>query len=240
LIFGYTYPELIDWNTTAAELASSVRTKINLLYNPNAADKKNSQTATGKPLVKAVDTNRAFDNITIHDAKKLGMNNLDMQWNIDIRVQRYTYNTSFSIDFFMGTPEPNPTLRPTASNLIGSHAQFIAYNISMMFPTGPPQGLVQGHVSLSHTLVVRLDRGLLQDLSPQHVVPLLAKQLQWNRRSPDGSHVDVKALKGLSIAVSSRTVKPAISVSEFPTYRELHWWPRVTRGNTGGKRVFGL
>jgi hypothetical protein len=98
LIFGYTYPELIDWNTTAAELASSVRTKINLLYNPNAADKKNSQTATGKPLVKAVDTNRAFDNITIHDAKKLGMNNLDMQWNIDIRVQRYTYNTSFSID----------------------------------------------------------------------------------------------------------------------------------------------
>jgi hypothetical protein len=131
-------------------------------------------------------------------------------------VQRYAYNTSFSIDFFMGTPEPNPTLRPTASNLIGSHAQFIAYNISMMFPTGPPQGLVQGHVSLSHTLVVGLDRGLLLDLSPQHVVPLLAKQLQWNARSPDGSDVNVKALKGLSIAVSSRTVKPAISVSEFP------------------------
>lgn len=237
---GYTYPELVDWNTSATELASNVRRAINLLYNPNISSGNYSRSAAGRPLARAVDSGQAFDHITFQDAKKLGFNNLDMQWNIDIRVQRYAYNGPFTIDFFMGEPEPDPALRSTAPNLIGSHSQFITGNVSQMFPDGPPQGLLQGYVSLSHTLVAGLNRGVVRDLSPQNIVPLLLKQLQWNARSADGRDVDVSNLKDLSIIVSSRTAQPATSQSEFPKYGQLRYWPMITIGKTGGKREFDL
>ena len=32
--FGYTYPEIIDWNVTAAQLSSNVRRNLNALLNP--------------------------------------------------------------------------------------------------------------------------------------------------------------------------------------------------------------
>ena len=235
LRFGYTYPDLVDWNISAADLASNLRTEINLLYNPSVAG-----TNSSRPLARAAGTARAFHHVTFEEAKKLGMNNLEVQWNIDIRVQRYAYTSPFVIDFFMGDPEQNPQLRATAANLVGSHAQFIANDISKMFPTGAPQGLVQGHVSLSHTLAAGLNRGLIRDLSPQNVVPLLQEQLRWSARSVDGCDVDLSELGGLSITVSSKTVRRASSLSEFPTYGKQHFWPMVTHGKPGGERTFDL
>ena len=230
----------MDWNISAADLASNLRTKINMLYNPSTYGTNNSRRATGRPLARAADTARAFNHITFANAKKLGMNNLDMQWTIDVRVQRYAHDSPFAIDFFMGDPEPDPRLRATAANLIGSHAQFIASDISKMFPNGVPNGLVQGHVSLSHTLAAGLNRGLVRDLSPQNVVPLLQKQLRWSARSTDGFDIDLSTLKGLSIVVSSKTVRLASSTCEFPTYGNTHFYPMATRGRPGGTRKFDL
>lgn len=238
LIFGYTYPELVDWNISAADLASNIRTEINLMYNPNSISTNTSSAAVGRRLPRAADTARAFNRITFDDAVKLGMNNLNMQYNIDIRVPHYAYESPFVIDFFMGEPESNPSLRGTAANLIGSHAQFIASDISMTLPEGAPQSPVQGHVSLSHTLAAALNRGLVPDLGPEIVVPLLAQHLRWNVRSVDGDDIDVSALEGLSIIVTSRTVKLATSIDEFPTYGQLHYWPMATHGKAGGQRNF--
>jgi tyrosinase len=240
LRFGYTYPELMDWNVSAADLASNLRTEINMLYNPVSVSNNISSTAISRPLARAAETAHAFDHITFDDAKKLGMNNLNMQWNIEIRVPRYAYDSPFAIDFFMGEPESDPRLRGTAANLIGSHAQFIASDISTMLPDAVSQSLVQGHVSLSHILAAGLNRGLIRDLSPQSVVPILKKQLSWNARSAYGCDIDVAALGGLSIIVTSRTAKLATSGNEFPTYGLLHYWPMVTHGKIGGRRRFGL
>jgi tyrosinase len=38
--FGYTYPELVDWNVSSAQLRSNVRTTINRLYNPTPTGQK--------------------------------------------------------------------------------------------------------------------------------------------------------------------------------------------------------
>jgi tyrosinase len=240
LQFGYTYPELVDWNVSAAVLTSNLRTEINMLYNPVSVSNDISSTAISRPVARAAETAHAFDHIAFDDAKKLGMNNLNMQWNIEIQVPRYAYDSPFAIDFFMGEPESDPRLRGTAANLIGSHAQFIASHISTMFPDGVSQSLVQGQVSLSHTLAAGLNRGLIRDLSPQSVVPILKKQLSWNARSADGYDIDVAALTGLSIIVTSRTAKLATSCNEFPTYGLLRYWPMVTCGKIGGNRRFDL
>jgi hypothetical protein len=138
------------------------------------------------------------------------------------------------LDFFMGHPERNPSLRHTAPNLIGSHAPFTASNISAMFPGGAPEGLVRGHVSLSHTLAAGVSRGVLRDLSPAEVVPVLRELLGWNARGVEGGDVDVGCLKGLSVRVSSREVTPARGGDEFPRYGEVEWWDVVTGGKVEG------
>jgi hypothetical protein len=226
----------VDWNVTTAQLVANVRTKINLLYNPSGFSENYTSKAASRPLARAVDTGPALNHTTFPSARKLTFNNLDMQWNIHIQIQRYAFAGPFAIDFFMGEPERKPALRSTAPNLIGSHSQFITSNAAQMFPNSVPKGLVQGYVSLSHTLAAALRRGLIQDLRPQHVVPLLSQQLRWNARSADGCDVNVNDLEGLSIIVSSRTVHPAISRSEFPKYGRLRYWPRITAGKPGGKR----
>lgn len=241
LTFGYTYPELTDWNISAVTLASNVRGAINALYNPSAfGSNSTTSTVSSRRLSQATasTSKHAFSHITFFDAQSLAFNNLPMQWTIDIRVARYAFPGPFTLDFFMGEPEADPTLRPTAPHLIGSHAAFIAGDLAAMFPAGAPEGLVQGHVSLSHTLAAGLDRGLLRDLSPRHVAPLLERLLRWNARSVDGRDVDVGSLKNLSVLVSSRTVEPAARGDVFPTYGELHYWPVITKGKVGGRRGF--
>lgn len=32
--FGYTYPEVVEWNVSSTQLSSNVRTNLNKLYNP--------------------------------------------------------------------------------------------------------------------------------------------------------------------------------------------------------------
>ena len=103
-----------------------------------------------------------------------------------------------------------------------------------MFPGGAPEGLVRGHVSLSHTLAAGVSRGVVRDLTPAEVVPALRELLRWSARGVEGGYVDVGCLKGLSVRVSSREVTPAEGGNEFPRYGEVEWWDVVTSGKVGG------
>ena len=67
--FGYTYPEIIDWNVNSSQLALNVRTQLNALYNP-------------------------IGNLTRSPLKKRGKvaakypNSADHQWFVNIRVDK--------------------------------------------------------------------------------------------------------------------------------------------------------
>jgi hypothetical protein len=51
--------------------------------------------------------------------------------------------------------------------------------------------------------------GLLSDLTPASVIPLLAQSLNWRARAADGCEINVDSLIDLSIAVGSRQVRSA-------------------------------
>ncbi len=231
--FGYTYPEVVDWNVSAADLSSSVRTEVNSLYNPNAGNSSAGATS-GTIASREVDVAESFGFVTIDLAKELGVNNLDTQWSINIQLQRYAYPTAFTIHFFMGNAPTDPSLWPAAPNLIGTHAQFIAADVSMMYPNGAPTGLLQGEISLTHTLAAGVSRGLLADLTPASVLPLLAESLNWRARAADGCAIDIDSLADLSIAVGSRQVQPATSIDEFPIYGDTQYHAEATQGKCGG------
>ena len=232
--FGYTYPELVDrstntTSTNSTSFASEIRAKVNALYNPSVGSPARKKRAYNLAV-----TGEGFDHVTFEVAKELGVNNLDLQWVISIQVQRYALPATFTIDFFLGEPPHDPNAWSTAPNLIGSHAQFIAGNVSLLQSEGLPEGLLHGEVSMTHTLAAGVVRGILADLSPSSVVPILAKSLQWRVRLYDNCEIDASELPDLSIMVGSRNVQPATRMDEFPTYGELIYHVEATHGKIGG------
>ena len=89
-------------------------------------------------------------------------------------------------------------------------------------------------VSLTHTLAAGVARGLLDNLTPQCVTPLLIQHLMWKARSMRGEAIDIKLLQGLSVSVMSRRVTPRKSVTVFPKYGAMQQHANVTHGKAGG------
>ena len=232
--FGYGYPEVMDWKLNGTDLLSSVKAKVNALYNPNPTGPSKRRSGRVEPRI--ADIAEGFSGITFELAKDLGINNLNMQWTISIQLQRFAYHSTFIIDFFMGDPPADPACWSSATNLVGSHAQFVAADVSSMHPEGAPKGLLHGEVSLTHTLAAGVARGLLADLTPASVLPLLERGLTWRARASDNCEIDVDQLSDLSIAVGSRQVQPAKSVRDFPIYGPIQFHPEAVRGKVGGAR----
>lgn len=72
LTFGYSYPEVVDWNVTADQLSKNVRSAINKLYNPKGTipTSKRSRIARGmEPEPKGV----------------VNTNEVGYQWAINLR-----------------------------------------------------------------------------------------------------------------------------------------------------------
>lgn len=89
--FGYTYPEVVDWNVDAKTLANNVRAKVNELYNPNPNASTTNRRSTGTGEHTDVSKRGLLSDISEIVGEKfaeLGINNLNKQWVINIRVDK--------------------------------------------------------------------------------------------------------------------------------------------------------
>ena len=230
--FRYSYPELPYWRMNASALQDNVRSEVNRLYNPpTGAQRKRSQPLKTQRRASFA---QAFSHITFEDAKLMGVNNAERQWFANIELRKYAYNTTFTILAFMGQPPTDVSQWSWAANLIGTHGQFIAGDASCLFPNGLPKGKIQGDISLTHTLVAGVDRGIIPNLNPENVIPLLKKGLQWRARAADGCEIDITQLTDLSISIGSRSVTPTTSLNRFPVYGDVEWHPEVTKDTPCG------
>ena len=84
--FGYTYPEIQDWNQTPSELAANVTKQVNSLYSgqTDATPSKRFVTADGREQV--------------------------IEWSAGIRISRYETNGQrFFVRLFVGDVPADPT-----------------------------------------------------------------------------------------------------------------------------------
>ena len=68
--FGYSYPDIVDWGVTTAQLSSDVRAKFNALYNPTGSIRARSTSSDG-------------GNVTTVTSNGAGH-----QWMVNIRVDK--------------------------------------------------------------------------------------------------------------------------------------------------------
>lgn len=229
--FGYTYPELVDWNISEAALASEARASVNKLYNSGSANGTNYQRRRLKAETGKIGRLQPGG---FTEAKEFGRNDFERQWTITVKIQRFAYPDPFAIDFFVGSPPVNPLAWPTASNLVGSFAQFIAANSEIVEVKASSQTLNHGEVSLTRYLVSAVQKGSLATLEPDSVIPFLTKSLHWRARDMKGRELQLESLAALSIAVGSQAVQPVKVFNQFPVYKELEIYGNITAGKPGG------
>lgn len=229
--FGYAYRDVIDWNTTQRTLSSNVRAVVNRLYSPNRINDNNRQ----RTRVSWCNTDLAeLQAGRVEGASSVQNNESERQWTITVQVQRFAHRSPFVIDFFVGPPPASSLAWPTASNLVGSYAQFVAANSDSMHLGGFPSGLSLGEVSLTLYLTASAQKGTLNSLEPDSVIPFLIDSLHWRARDMEGSELELTSLTGLSITVGSQLVRSAKVCNEFPTYSELEIYENITVGKPGG------
>ena len=230
--FGYTYRDVIDWNTTQGALASNVRANVNRLYNPtgtvvNGSHQRNL-VSTGIAEVPEAHPD------SFHVPSTSRGNASERQWTIAVQVQRFAHRSPFFIDFFVGPPPISPSAWPSASNLVGSHAQFIAMDSDTRASCVFANALSHGEVSLTHHLLVCAQGGALTNLEPASVIPFLIKSLNWRARDMEGRELELGSLVALSITVGSQIVRSAKVFNQFPTYSIMETYANITAGKTGG------
>ena len=233
-IFGYSYPEIPDWQMSREQLTQHVKERVNMLYNPST----NTTRPRSLPRVQRRTTSLAesFSHVSFDLARKLRVNNLERQWSITVVVDRFPTEMSFVIDFFMGDAPEEVASWALAANLIATYSQFGPANATSLAADGESGGQVSGEISITHTLAAGVSRGIIPSLSPRHVIPLLRRALTWKARTPCGLEVKVEELSGLSISVSSKSVVPTNARNRFPLYGAVEWQGSATEGKPCGAR----
>lgn len=103
--FGYTYPEVVDWNANATELSSSVRAALNKLYNPTGSISTRSLPQKG-PLTAR---NSSYESALSYPNATMG----NYQYFVNIRVDKYVLFPFPAIPLYISTP-PKHTPTQTA------------------------------------------------------------------------------------------------------------------------------
>ncbi|KAK4690189.1 hypothetical protein P7C71_g6534, partial [Lecanoromycetidae sp. Uapishka_2] len=177
--FGYTYPEVIDWNVNATQLSSNVRANVNKLYNPTGSISQTKPRSLKPRLSNAT-----------HSYPYMNSTTTDYQYFVNIRLDKYvpspylslllpnlssSFPTSppptdepilmyirrsslscpFFIHFFLGPPPPSPQTWPSAPNLIASHSVLYYPSTSTSLNT-TAANTAYGQIPLNHALVSRI------------------------------------------------------------------------------------
>ena len=106
--FGYTYPEIQDWNQTPSQLAQNVTAQVNTMYSGQIMPSKRSVTVNGRQQV--------------------------IEWSVALSVSKYEMNgNSFIVRLFVGGVPLDPTTWAVSNSCVGNFPILTPPQL----PTGP-------------------------------------------------------------------------------------------------------
>lgn len=113
--FGYSYPEIIDWNQTLAQLKITCTTHLNRLYNADGS------------FFKTRKRNSAHHRRSVGEGLSLSSPCLKSHadtkmrtWIVSVGVSKFDYASAFIVRVFMGEPRSAPSNWFNDENSIGS------------------------------------------------------------------------------------------------------------------------
>lgn len=211
-VFGYTYPELVDWNISTSDLSSQVRQRVNELYSPPARPNANNMRPVD--VQHSINVAQALSNIDADKALALGAGNLQRQWYLRVTVNGTALEDGAAVYFFVDEPDTASSTWSRAPNLIGTSKPYLPTRAQ----NGGNMNAQQADVSFSHTIATAVMKGILADISPNSVLPFLAQYLTWRCTDRDDTEMDDRSKRAIKIEVLSRAIEPRKSMVDFPLY----------------------
>lgn len=206
-IFGYNYPELIDWDLNAPDFSVRVRSAVNKLYNPV------HRSQTNRTVRRRSQSNASIAQTMAHiyadTALELGINNMEIQWYLRLKISRTAAEIGIALYFFIGDPLFTTSSWYNAPNLISAFTPFLSVQ--------DPAQTQQIDIPCSHTVAAAIDRGFIPNSSIEVVLPFL----KTNVVAVLTAQVNLYNLRGASmvnVSIVSRDVQPRITLSDFPSY----------------------
>ncbi|KAI9050966.1 hypothetical protein LZ554_005076 [Drepanopeziza brunnea f. sp. 'monogermtubi'] len=206
--FGYTYPEIQDWNLSPAELKANVSAAINRLYNPN-------------PLI----TKRGSGNM---DTRDLLPGQRTREWSVGLRVSKFDLSGErFIVRLFLGGVPRNPKDWAMSSACVGSFPIFP--------PPTPKVGPLPVMEAFSeHSLVEWLNENRMNTADTAAMSKYLQTNLEWRAQKFDGTVVPIESLPNLIVTVHDEMVTMGGDITELPQYGKKTVHVEVTKGRLGG------
>ena len=190
--FGYTYPEVVDWDIGATDLASNVRAKFNALYSPvRTTSVKARAQRSGPRQLRERQTPIRFE------------------WYVRFTVERCQAPLSFLVHVFLGPVPSNTSTWSYATNLVGSHVFLLTSHANF---TRPDQA--RGQIPLNK----KLEQAGIPCQSQGPVLQHLTTSMTWAMQYLNGTPVDGSTMPSFKVSVSQQMVKPGSCPEEFPTY----------------------
>jgi len=211
--FGYIYPEIIDWNISATDLAAQVRQKVNLMYSPLA--QQNPQNTSSSRLQRDTNIAHTLSNIDAGTALTLGVSNLERQWFLRLTLAGLALKNSVAVYFFIGeTDTTSASMWPQAPNLIGTYKPYTPSEAHRDIR----ESTQQAKVSFSHIVAAAVAKGVLSDIEVVSVLPFIKRHLTWRYVDRNGVEMASNSVPGIKIEILSRSVEPRKNMADFPIY----------------------
>lgn len=179
--FGYTYPEIVDWDISATDLTSNVRAKFNALYGSNPSTN-----------IKARASSTKFLQLSRRQIQ------IGFEWYARFTVERCEVPLSFMVHVFLGPIPSNTSTWSYAANLVGSQAFLMTShaNITRL-------GQARGQIPLNK----KLEQAGISCQSQGPVLAHLSTSLTWALQHLNGTPVEVSAMPSFRFFVSQQTIK---------------------------------
>ncbi|PQE12584.1 hypothetical protein CJF30_00002479 [Rutstroemia sp. NJR-2017a BBW] len=210
--FGYSYPEISDWNQTASQLASYVTGRVNALYSPSGANSRRRIRRNG----------RLHSSPGGHQGKD---NNTHMEWSAAISVSKFDMQGQrFIVRLFCGAVPEKPEDWATSPSLLGSVVIL------------PPPVAYSGADKLAHDEIMLL-REDVEDAREGHAdlneegdgegtVEYLKKNLRWRVQYLNHT-IPSSTLHTLQIVVADQLVTTPNDPTQRPVYSPKTVHPEI-------------
>jgi len=233
--FGYTYPEVVDWGVSSAQLTANVRRIVNSIYNPSSSRKRDVPlqdncenpgytplSGAGVPLagLPAVYTPAP---VTVAPASAVA-NAANHQWVINVVADKTKIPSACFVHFYFNSPRGNASDWSYDTNLIATHSILIP-------PENVPSAstISSGQIPLTYAVL-----GSTSDIGPK-AFDLVKGKLQYRAQHFDNSVIlpaELAKSKAITVEVCGRTVAQQGS-ADFPLYGDWQTYYTGTLGDNG-------
>ncbi|QSZ35560.1 hypothetical protein DSL72_008430 [Monilinia vaccinii-corymbosi] len=216
--FGYSYPEIMDWNMTAAQMQSYVTGKVNTLYNADGLNSKikkrnfGSRETSSGPQYEGSNTNKTLREWTA----ALSVSKLDLE------------GERFIIRIFLGKVPENPKEWGRCENLVGS---------LVILP--PPGAFAKdAREALAYDEIVVLREPVVGGSYDGHdkvgdgegTEEFLKANLKWRVQLLDKTPLPSSSLATLKIVVGDEIVAIPYDITKKPVYGAKTLHPDIVVG----------